>query len=530
MSEASRPRPSIDLDELERQLREAAKPRQAVAQDQGRPVDDPLAELARIVGQDDPFRGAFQPHKAAPAQHPQPFQPPPLPEPPRREPSLDWSLEPQPASPQAQAAPGIDGLRPPWPEDKGRVVAFDDYVRHAVTPAPAERDHYLQAESEPVFGPEGQLPLHDEDFVEQEGGGRRFDKKLVAAVAAGLLLVTGVGLAFMMRGGSSANVASGKAPPVIKADTGPTKIAPQNPGGVEVPDQNKQIYERGTQDAKAAKIVGGDEQPVDVAQATRSDLPGDIAGHGTTGGIMPKPVAPQPPIPGLGPARVVKTVPVRPDGSIADGAAPPQAMAMAASNAHLPVPGMTTGALPPNGGVDTTAATAADAARAKLPPIPPPAPTGLVATPPKPKAVPIETITATGASPAPSTPAAKATPPVPAVPQAAPVSPPAAPRQQVIASTQPVAPVAPADTSTGAGGFAVQLAAPASEQEAKDTLARLQRKFATELGSYKLGVRKADVGDRTVYRVRVSNLSRDDANILCTKLQAAGGVCFIAKN
>jgi hypothetical protein len=518
MSDANRHRPSIDLDELERQLREAARPRQAAAAgsaEASRPaVDDPLAELARIVGQDDPFRGAFHSQRGVPVQ---PASPPP-----RQEPAIEWQPEHEAAAPSGEAETGA------------RVVAFDDYVRSAgPQPAPA-RTEYLQAETEPVYEPEGLLPQHDDDFIEEESGRRfRFNGKLIGAVAAALVAVAGIGLALTMRGGSSTQLAANKQPPVIKADTGPTKVAPQNPGGVEVPDQNKQIYERGMQDAKAAKIVGGDEQPVDVAQTTRADAPADAsaAQQTSTGVAMPKPAATQPAIPGLGPPRVVKTVPVRPDGSVADGsqAAPARTMAMVPPPPPMAIPGMTTGALPQDSA----------AGQAKLPPAPTPPVSTALGTPPKPKAVPTETITATTAAPpalntpapkpsatAQNTPVAKPAAPVQSTPPAP------APARQQVASTQPVAPVDSTATAAaaGAGGFAVQLAAPASEQEAKDTLSRLQKRFVNELGTYKLGVRRADVGDRTVYRVRVSNLTREDANVLCTKLQAAGGVCFIAKN
>ena len=53
MSESVKPRFAIDLNEIERQLAQAGNPHPQQA-----PVgrSDPLAELARIVGQDDPFK------------------------------------------------------------------------------------------------------------------------------------------------------------------------------------------------------------------------------------------------------------------------------------------------------------------------------------------------------------------------------------------------------------------------------------------------------------------------------------------
>jgi hypothetical protein len=38
------------------------------------------------------------------------------------------------------------------------------------------------------------------------------------------------------------------------------------------------------------------------------------------------------------------------------------------------------------------------------------------------------------------------------------------------------------------------------------------------------------VGDKAVYRVRVSGLSREDATSICQKIQTSGGTCFVAKN
>src|SRR5262249_46666909 len=93
-----------------------------------------------------------------------------------------------------------------------------------------------------------------------------------------------------------------------------------------------------------------------------------------------------------------------------------------------------------------------------------------------------------------------------------------------------VAPKAkPADA--GPVTFAVQLAAPASEQEARALQARLMQKFGTELAGVPPTIRKAEVGGKTDHRVRVSGLSsRDQATALCQKLHDSGGDCFVAKN
>jgi SPOR domain len=81
------------------------------------------------------------------------------------------------------------------------------------------------------------------------------------------------------------------------------------------------------------------------------------------------------------------------------------------------------------------------------------------------------------------------------------------------------------------GSFAVQLAAPGTEQGARETQVRLMQKFAAELAGSHTSIHKAAVGGKPVYRVRVLGFaSRDEAIALCQKVQSGGGNCFVAKN
>jgi cell division protein FtsN len=91
---------------------------------------------------------------------------------------------------------------------------------------------------------------------------------------------------------------------------------------------------------------------------------------------------------------------------------------------------------------------------------------------------------------------------------------------------------APAPTVKGDGSYAVQLGAPGSEQEAQSMSTRLQSKYTTQLDGMQPSIHQADVNGRSIYRVRVSGLSKADAVALCLKLKAAGGdgACFVAKN
>jgi hypothetical protein len=78
------------------------------------------------------------------------------------------------------------------------------------------------------------------------------------------------------------------------------------------------------------------------------------------------------------------------------------------------------------------------------------------------------------------------------------------------------------------GAFAVQFGAAGSETEARDMMAKVVGKYGSQLGGRRLGYRHAKVGDKTVYRVRVGGMSKEAAVAMCEKVKAAGGACFVA--
>jgi hypothetical protein len=522
MSEPARNRFALDLEDLERQLRgagQAPRPGQQA---------DPLAELTRIVGQDDPLKDIFAERR----QPPRPAM--------RQEPSFEV-VPPQPA-------PAVPEVSQPPAEMRGALDEFEALLRRteprrAEAPAPVQapppaarqdfepdfdlpeplpyprpaaiqgaappRDldegaQYRQAPAaytpqEPAYDyghAQQGAPAHDygeDDLPDLEP--RRSRKGLWAAAAVIAVGIVGVGAAFTLRGGSATKDGQ---PPVITADSGPVKVAPANPGGAEIPNQNKQIYERSPDAPPAAsKVVNNEEQPVDVQQAARSMpprvvMPGPISSAGNALAaapttpersiIPPEPaLTPMPPVPGLGEPRKVRTVSIRPDGTpaqnpvavdspVATGSAPSRSLASQATSAvpQRPAPA----AAPPK--VE---------ARATTPPAAttPVAPTRLASAAPAPAAAP----------PAPATAAVRA----------------------------------------GTGDFVVQLGAPGSEAEARATFAALQRKYPQQLGGQSPIVRKTELaGGKTVFRLRVGPYSREDATSMCSALQAAGGQCFIAKN
>ena len=100
---------------------------------------------------------------------------------------------------------------------------------------------------------------------------------------------------------------------------------------------------------------------------------------------------------------------------------------------------------------------------------------------------------------------------------------------EAVAAAAPETPPVDATPATASGGWAVQLAAPRSEAEAKSEAARLSGKYAGDLNGSSIGVHKAVVNGETIYRLRVVGLTEADAAALCARLKGQGGECFIAK-
>lgn len=102
-----------------------------------------------------------------------------------------------------------------------------------------------------------------------------------------------------------------------------------------------------------------------------------------------------------------------------------------------------------------------------------------------------------------------------------------------------VAPVAGAAQTTNAlptpvasGAYSAQVASQRTEADAQGSWRALQQRYPDILGGYKVSVKKVDLGDKgTFYRAQVGPFaSRDQANQICQALHAQGGDCIVAKN
>ncbi len=469
----------VDYDGYE-QDRQPAPARQDQARPGARP--DPLAELARIVGQDDPFRALLEAKEAKEATRAEPPRG-------RVEPVMPhYGEAPAPGLSATRTEPNLGGPNLGVP-NLGLPILGAPMPAPAHTPA-AAFNQYLAAveretDSEPA--PDAQGP---EENPEPRPRGRR----RIALVGAALgIVAASIGGALTWK---AFHHSRSGAPILVMADQAPLKVAPQNAGGVEIPDQNKQIYERTAtapvKDGGQIRIVNREEQPLDVKQAARSLAAeaGASASPAVPGNALTE---------SLGEPRRVRTVSVRPEPSPAEA----QRAAQAAAQAQ-----------------------AAQAQAAQVPPISP-IPTMTLPT------------EATGSTPAPVTPRGPRAIPI-ARPQAAqdavaetpaPVA--ETPRQrpvQRVASAEPPTTQAMPSPQAPVGGFSVQLSVRATEKEAEIAFRQAQERYGAVLGGQSPLIRQAEVNGKSIYRVRVGPMSKESADGLCGKLKASGAACFVAKN
>jgi len=502
MSAAPERREPIDIDEFERRLRGPEPVR--------RP-DDPLAELARLVGGQnqqaaDPFAELFADNFRKPA--PPVAAPVPMPAPPVAPPvAPPFAVPPAPppvdaAAPQADPFADFPDLRP--------LLRGGDHGQMDFQPAPHPQDY---AAPQPAYADSVAPSSQYEDWAEApelspdtaalEPPRERSKKPLYIAAAVIAAGFVAIGSTLAWRGG--ANQAGGVA--TIAASTNPTKVQPKDEGG-DKPARESTMLER-TQAPPVKKVVTRDEQPMDVAAAAKTPriIPLE-EGSGAPAGATPgsgsgaASVAPPPP-PSREPSqrtafpepKRVKTVSVRADGSIIGGGdAAPAAPAAAPAKP-------TTSATP----APAKNATPKSATRAEA--------TSVAAPPPKPAAakpkVEARTESKPEAKPAPK-PRVAAVQPKDEEPQAAAAEP----------ADDEDAP------KVSSGGYAVQVASAGSESEARQTASRLGEKLSGALGGRRPAVVKAS---DSLYRIRVTGLSKESANAMCGKVKAAGGACFVAR-
>ncbi len=530
--------------------------------------DDPLAELARLIGQSEPATERDGDAPAGPA-----FDQPAG--------GLDWAAEDryaqqnEPAeadydAPDERYAPAQhadllptfhpgapsyeDAHEPPVPRPFSPPMRSLNGGRDALPERARFHDEQAPVQSAGRQPPGflSQLPDdHDydyppeqreddqayalEDYEEEAPAGRRRSGLVVVAAVLGLA-VLGTAGAFAYRAMFGSSMLP-SLPPIIRADDGPNKIVPNKPKS-SASDQADASATSGE------KLVSREEQPVDV------------------------------PAPANSAPRVVSTIPIFPDPNSGQPGVPSSAQgaALATGGSAFPAPA----SAPPPAPVQTSTAPAAPAGSI-WPPSQSTAPASAGGPPsvgpggtPSPAPKKVHTViirtdqmgsTTADASTAPETPsgapapaAARTAPSRAAMQQARP-----APRRErrpmarcrsfpirMAAAPAPArvrtalarpaelssAERAEAAPSAGSGGYAVQVTSQRSEADAQAEFRTLRSKFPAQFGGREPIIRRADLGAKGVYyRALVGPFaSADQAAGMCSSLKAAGGSCIVQRN
>ncbi len=607
MNDPTKLRFAVDLDEIERQMRTSSQP--VVPQQPGYPQPqapqphpaaphpdlrssaiDPLAELARIVGQNDPFDAllASDASRAATVRNVQPISRGAEPQPvvydsgayaegaPTSYPDQFSSVAYQdyPATRQgggATAQPEMRGFSddridygspdatyaPPATHADDPYRRQGTYAGGAYPVPPSSYDQQdsgyaqaqtpthvrnAQAEAYDTPAPHGYSPRAygaaydqeiDDDYDYDHEGYEEERRSRWPFAVAGLVTVlalAGGGYWFM---GRSSTDGAGTTPPVVSADAGPTRVQPQTSDEVVIPNQNREIYNQ-TNPSQPSRVVDREEQPVDAEQVVQQS-PQSLqpAGMGGASGQQPRNIE-------LIEPRPVRTFSVRSDGTVIAENGQPVASAQPSPQSFIP-PG-TVG--------DSTAPV--NSATQPSPSSTTPPPPMLEAAPTL-SSSPATSSSATSSSATPSNSSQSAATPgsnIARPPQRPSVQPPASatsgrPLQlqpnvrdiptlpqsrQTTAAAESNAGDAP-QTSQGGSAYAMQIGTAGSEAEARSTYARLQRQHSSELGGRSaMYFRKTDANGATIYRIRIGAGSFSEAQAMCKRYTEAGGECFPTKN
>jgi hypothetical protein len=299
---------------------------------------------------------------------------------------------------------------------------------------------------------EDDIGYDDVDEAPSQGGFSRLRPWHAVAVVA--LLASGLlAWGFAKRGG----VIGGREIATINAPDGPAKVPPAANADPSVDKPDAAVLDR-HENAQVKRVVSHQEQAVEPKVESRANYNG--AGQTDADGGQAPQAGPQP--------KKIKTVSVRPDGSLITNAEVPRAVEKAAG------------------------ASSRDAAAKHASTTP--------AAPAKPSATPRVDKTAKP----------KAT-------------------QRVAAEEPDAEEKAPASTQKiEKGGFAVQFGAAATEAEAHALVSKVATKYGSQLGGHKPTFKLAKVGDKTVYRVRASGMSKEAAASVCGNVKSSGGSCFVA--
>ncbi|QKV17749.1 SPOR domain-containing protein [Oricola thermophila] len=406
-------------------------------------------------------------------------------------------------------------------------------------------DHDMSARDDtpaaaPVAGAAVADAIHGEEPRSKRG--------MMIAAAVGGVAILGAIAAF---GLSSDNGVDSGAPVLVKADPEPVKIVPEDPGGKQVPNQDRAVYSEvdgnGETVPTQETLVSTSEEPIDLNAAGAPILPNAVAETAKIEDRLTPDAADdiaESATPVLAPRRV-RTVIVKPDGTLVENQPAPEQPVVAA--APEPAPTIPTPDAPVRPIETTTVPAAPDVASS-------PAPVGTseaIADSSTTEAATAEQLAAI-AEPEVSEPlatqAGEATAPAASEPVRAPVAIPERPSDQPVtivggvqqptrqvasapaAQAPSPAPAAAAPSQVAPGSYMVQIASQPSAELAQQSAADLARRFANVIGNRQVTIQQAEIEGRgTYHRVRIVANGRQDAVAVCERLKQEGGSCFVAR-
>lgn len=455
----------------------APQPVEPPQQPKPQSLPDPLEEIERLIGP----AARVQQAPTAPSPALRSLATPTLP-----------SREPQPAA-----------VVPPA-QNKTRVSSVEEAILAAAETSGARVEWV-----EPAI--EASLPPEEPAKSPRAPRGRvlGLTRSLAGPVVATLLLaVAAVGLYTVL--GLGSGTPEGPAP-LVAADTTPTKEVPEPTPAADAASQSVVFNEiSGVDTGAEEQIVSRDQS--DVEAVTQVAAAADVSEEGLVN-------------------RKVRTVTVRPDGTIVSGGD------SLAGSAMLPVDRPTVPEVP---GADFSTPDLIANAIANAPaaiPEPTPAAAAPTVVPVQPgSTVPVVDLTGTpvGGKTAPVplvrptnfTPQAAVAAPVAATPAPAVATAPAPTLPTVAPAAQQPQPTATASAGDSAPAY-VQLSSQRTEEAARQTAEQIASRFGSLFGGASLEVQRVDLGDRGIfYRVRVPANSLQDANTICSNVKANGGDCF----
>jgi len=458
------------------EFRSLRRPPVDTSADPDHEITDPLAELARLIGQSG-LHGAVgradeeadaEPPRAPPWGGEEDAEP-------GHEPPPDDRYDHPPAA-SRQYSPLLPDARDDAHDERfgdgaEEHAAYDDEPPQSGDPDAGEEsfgDEGVAHEDAGDYSDAGYDEAYDEPYEEERSGtARRSRTSSIVLGVVGLIALGSAG-AFGYRA-MFGGAAFPALPPIIKPSGTPVKIVPNHDSQAAAPNQTA-LANAGD----GEHLVSHEEKPVDVKPAT-------------------------PALNGVTTLPVISNTP--PDG-VWPGTQAPAAAAPAGAEA--------TG----------TATSAEGTAGADTPSAPPPKPVHTLAV---------------HAGSAPGNPAAareRSGGPLSITPGGqTDTSFPSRSRHAEATQASPPSAAPLAQTGSMTGGYAVQVSSQRSEADAQATLNALQTKYPQQLRGQHGMVRRADLGAKGIYyRALVGPFgSAEEASRLCSSLKAAGGNCIIQK-